>query len=93
MAIYAEVIAILALFAVLAFLIARFEGLAFMAPGSTRAIRGSAESFCHDRCRENGQCPLTASDQRATACPLFKYVSADVPTVEYGSPFEAARGT
>jgi hypothetical protein len=84
------IIGIVALFLGLATWIARTEGLAFLAPKSTRAIRNSALTYCTDQCRVAGQCPLTHSAERADSCPLFKYVAADVPTVVYGSPFEAA---
>lgn len=84
-------VAILALFALLTFAVARSEGLAFLAPRSTRGIRHSALSFCSDRCRENGLCPLTRTAEAAADCPLWKYVDVDVPTALYGSPFEVAR--
>ena len=82
------VIGILTVFIVLATLVARVDGLAFLAPRSTRALRVSAQSFCSERCREAGQCPLTKSADAAADCPLFKYIGADVPTTTYGSPFE-----
>jgi hypothetical protein len=83
------VVAVVALFVVLALIVARVDGLTFLAPASTRAIRSSAEVFCTDECRANGRCPLTGTEERADACPLWKYVGADVPTVVRGSPFEA----
>ena len=86
-----EVIGILLVFTVLATLIARADGLAFLAPRSTRALRASAQSFCSERCRQAGQCPLTKGSEAAADCPLFKYIGADVATVSYGSPFEAQR--
>ncbi|MBI4409308.1 MAG: hypothetical protein HY561_06340 [Gemmatimonadetes bacterium] len=82
------VVGILAVFVVLAWVIAQVDGLGFLAPKSTHGIRGSAESFCVGDCRVNGRCPLTGSAQRAPSCPLWTYVDADVPTVLYGSPFE-----
>ena len=84
---YTMVIGVLAVFMVLAFLITRVDGLAFLAPRSTLRLQPSAQAFCTDRCREQGNCPLTGSEQAAANCPLFKYVGADTPTVLYGSPF------
>jgi len=84
-------LAILAVFLVLATLMARSEGLAFLAPKSTRGIRTSAASFCSDQCRRDGLCPLTGTSEQAAACPLWGFVRADVPTAVYGSPFEAAQ--
>jgi hypothetical protein len=85
----AAVLAILAIFLILATMFARFDGLAFLAPNSTRGIRMSATRFCTDQCRSSGVCPMTGTGEKAVDCPLFKYVQADVPTAVYGSPFEA----
>jgi hypothetical protein len=82
------VLAIVAVFLVLSVLVARADGLAFMAPKSTRGIQLSAASFCTDRCRVEGRCPMTGTTEQAGACPLWAYVRADVPTIAYGSPFE-----
>jgi hypothetical protein len=82
------VIAIIAVFIGLAAWAARSDGLAFLAPKSTRAIRSSAQTYCVDQCRVDGRCPLTGTSERAGNCPLFKYVAADVPTAVYGSPFK-----
>jgi hypothetical protein len=87
----AALLIIIGVFAGLAFIIARVDGLAFLAPKSTRGMRLSAQQFCTDRCRSNGQCPLTNSSERAANCPLFKYIDADVPTAMYGSPFETVK--
>ena len=84
-------LAILAVFLVLATLMARSDGLAFLAPKSTRAVHASAASFCSDRCRVDGLCPLTGTTEQAAACPLWGFVRADVPTVVYGSPFESSQ--
>jgi hypothetical protein len=84
----AAVLAILAIFLILAMMFARFDGLAFLAPNTTRGIRLSATRFCTDQCRLNGICPMTGSETQAADCALFKYVRADVPTTVYGSPFE-----
>lgn len=70
-----------------AFVIARVENLAFFAPKSTKGMRASAECFCEERCRVNGQCPVTRTEQQWAKCPLWGFVAADVPTTIYGSPF------
>lgn len=79
---------IIAVFLLLAVVIAQVDGLAFMAPKSTRAMRGAAANFCLDKCRAEGVCPLTGTSDQAADCPLWGFVRADVPTVVYGSPFE-----
>ncbi len=84
----AAVLGILAIFLLLATVFARVDGLAFLAPKSTRGIRLSAAGFCTDRCRSDGLCPLTRSTEASADCPLWGcYVRADVPTAIYGSPF------
>lgn len=85
----AATLAIIAVFIVLALWIARTEGLAFLAPKSTSSLQASAQAFCVGQCRVNGQCPLTHTTERAGNCPLFGFVAANVPTVVYGSPFDA----
>ena len=85
------VIGIVALFIALAFVIARVDNLAFLAPRSSRSVAASAQHFCTDRCRVDGRCPVTQEPERWADCPLFKYVGADMPTVRYGSPFEEVR--
>lgn len=87
----AAVLAIIAVFLFLAAIIARVDGLAFLAPASTRGIAASAEVFCAKHCRVNQQCPLTQGSGRAPNCALFKYIAADLPTEIYGSPFESLR--
>ena len=47
---------IVAVFLLLAVIIAQVDGLAFMAPKSTRALRGAAANFCLDKCRADGVC-------------------------------------
>ena len=79
---------IIAVFLLLALFIAQVDGLAFMAPKSTRAMRGAATNYCLDKCRIDGVCPLTGTTDQAADCPLFGFVRADVPTVVYGNPFE-----
>jgi hypothetical protein len=81
-------IAILALALVLGFILLRVEGLTLFGPKSTAGVTASAHAFCTDKCRlADGRCPMTGSEARALNCPLWKYVEADVPTIEYGSPF------
>ena len=88
----AAVLAILAIFLLLATMFARFDGLAFLAPGSSSGIRSSATRFCTDQCRQDGICPMTGTGEKAVNCPLFGFVRADVPTKLYGSPFETRTG-
>jgi hypothetical protein len=88
---FATLLGILALFGVLAFVIAKVDGLAFLAPKSTRGVIGSAATYCAEGCRRaDGRCPLTGTTERALNCPLWKFVEADVPTRVYGSPFAPA---
>lgn len=87
-------LAILAVFALLAFLVSRVEGLALFAPRSSIHMAASVGAFCTHRCRlPNGECPLSGSDEPAANCPLWQFVAADRPTRLHGSPFEAARTT
>lgn len=80
--------AVVVVFAVIAFVIAKIDGLAFLAPKSTRGIAGSAGKYCREECRRaDGRCPLTGTREGALNCPLWKFVEADVPTRSYGSPF------
>jgi hypothetical protein len=85
------VLLIVATFIVLAVVIAQVEGLAFLGPASTRGVQSSAQSFCTERCRTDGRCPLTGTAESAGNCPLWGFVEADLPTMAYGSPFEAQR--
>lgn len=83
-------LAILALFAVLAFVVARVDGLTFLGPSRTAALAGAAGGYCEKGCRlADGTCPLTSTHQRADHCPLWKFVAADGPTEVTGSPFES----
>lgn len=87
---FTALLAILALFTVGVFLVARVEGLAFLAPKRTTALNGSAGDFCRNSCRtKDGHCPLTGSEAQALNCPLWKFVEADISTMAYGSPFPA----
>jgi hypothetical protein len=81
-------LAMLALFAVLAFVIAQVDGLAFLAPKRTGGLTNAAAEYCQRGCRSfDGRCPLTGSSEGALNCPLWKFIEADVPTSVYGSPF------
>ena len=82
-------LAIAALFGALSFIIARVDGLTFLAPKRTGGLTNSAVDYCTHGCRlVDGRCPLTGSPERALNCPLWKFIEADVPTSLYGSPFE-----
>lgn len=72
------VLAILGIFAVLAFVVCRLEGLTVFAPKSTQWVRGAAQQFCLDRCRTpEGKCPLALDPD---ACPMWQFIQADVRT-------------
>ena len=87
-------LALLALFGVVAFAVCRIEGLAPFAPKSTKRIAASAGAYCAGRCRTtDGHCPLTGSTEQAAQCPLWRFVDADLPTTLYGSPFEQLQAT
>ena len=89
MAPLAAVLGVIAVFLIVAWLISRVDGLAFMAPSSTRGMRASASTFCVDECRVDGRCPITGKTERDESCPLWRYIAADVPTAMHGSPFES----
>lgn len=66
------------------------DDLGFLVPRSARGINPAAESFCTSKCRmADGRCRLTASNERAVDCPLFKFVESDSRLAVYGSPFAA----
>lgn len=82
------ILGITLLFAGLLAVILRRERLALFAPRSTAAIRDSARAFCEGACRGSQEfCPLGYRNEQREACPLWRFVRADLPTVEYGSPF------
>ena len=84
------VLAILAIFVILAFFISRIEGLAFLAPKSTARIKGAAQSFCLDQCQtEDGACPL---DVAVKDCPMWQFVNADLQTDLRVDPFRQLGG-
>ena len=90
----ATVLVILALSVVLTLVITRIDGLAFLAPKSTKRIARSALMFCVDQCRApDGTCPLEKVGKRREDCALWTFVDADVPTVAHGHPFAPLRGT
>jgi hypothetical protein len=79
------VIAIVLIATAMAILVMRVEGLALFAPGRTTRIKGSAQAYCLDHCRNpDGSCPLGL---RAKDCPLWQFVEADLPTDLRTDPF------
>jgi hypothetical protein len=71
-----------------------FEGLALFAPGRASKLAGAAEDFCVHRCRlEDGSCPMTGTKEQPDDCPLWKYISDDMPTTNYGNPFAEFQDT
>jgi len=88
------VLVILALAVGLTIVITRLDGLAFLAPKSTKRVARSAHMFCVNHCRApDGTCPLEEVGKRREECALWTFVDADVPTVGYGDPFAHLRGT
>lgn len=87
----AAVLGIVGVFLFLVWLIARVDGLAFMAPGTTGGLKTSASAFCVKECRVDGRCPITGRTERDESCPLWRYVKAELPTQPHGSPFETLR--
>ena len=88
------VLAIAGLFGVLAFIVAKVEGLTFLAPKSTKGISDSAATYCAGDCRlADGRCPLTGTTERAVNCPLWRFIDADVSTTSYGNPFPYAHAS
>lgn len=86
-------LAILAVAVVLGFVIAKVEGLALLAPKSTKGVLRPAEVFCTERCRTpEGDCPLTGKAEQAADCPLWRFIGDDVPTQLHGSPFGHLQG-
>lgn len=85
---FGAITAIVAIAVILAFVVARVEDLAFLAPRKTSGLATSARGFCSGSCRyPDGRCPLSGSYHASEACPLWKYVDDNVPMVAYGSPF------
>jgi hypothetical protein len=66
---------------VVSFVIARIEGLGFLAPKRSGGLTNSAADYCTHGCGlVDDRCPLTGSSERALNCPLWKFIEADVPT-------------
>ncbi|MFQ5704203.1 MAG: hypothetical protein ACE5HT_09290 [Gemmatimonadales bacterium] len=84
----ATMLAVIAVFVLLSLVIAQIDGLAFLAPKSSKRIAASAGTFCVNQCqRADGQCPLVEVGRNRAECPLWQFVEADLPTVMYGDPF------
>ncbi len=84
------VLAILAIFVIIAYFASRVEGLTFLAPKSTKRIKGAAQQFCLDDCQTaDGQCPLVT---RTDDCPLWRFVDTNLRTDQRVDPFRQARG-
>ena len=84
------VLAIMAIFLILALFISRLEGLAFFAPKSTKRVKGAGQSFCLDQCRTvDGDCPLEIGPE---SCPMWQSIDADLPTDWRIDPFRQVRG-
>jgi hypothetical protein len=85
------VLSILAIFVILAFIASRIDGLAFLAPKSTKRLRGAAQAFCLDQCRTTtGTCPIGVEPRQ---CPMWQFVDADMPTDTRVNPFRSLSGT
>jgi hypothetical protein len=86
---FGTLLAIVALSSVLAFIIARVERRAFRAPKRTGGLTNSAAHYCMHGCRVvDSRCPLTGSAEGALNCPLWKFIEANLPTIQYGSSLE-----
>ena len=84
------VLAILAIFVILALFVSRIEGLAFFAPKSTTRLKGAAQTFCLDQCQtDDGQCPLHVEPR---SCPMWQFVNADLRTDLRIDPFRKVGG-
>ena len=79
------VLAILAIFVILAFVVCRLEGLTVFAPKSTERLSGAAQTFCLDQCRtDEGECPLGIGPE---PCPMWRFIRADLRTDFRIDPF------
>lgn len=84
------VLAIVGIFLVLAVMMSRIEGLAFLAPKSTTRLKGAAQSFCLDQCQtDDGKCPLAVE---VKDCPLWQFINADLQTDLRIDPFRQLGG-
>ncbi len=100
------VLAILAIFVILALFVSRIEGLAFLAPKSTTRLKGAAQTFCLDQCQtDDGQCPLDVEPKycpmwgfqcpahvEPKSCPMWQFVNADLRTDLRIDPFRQVGG-
>ena len=88
------ILIIVGIFALLAAVFARFDGLAWFAPKRTARVSPSASYFCENECkRPDGTCPLVEVHLKREDCPLWRFIHADLPTVQHGSPFAHLKGT
>jgi hypothetical protein len=78
------------LFIMLMFLaLALMLGSAFMSLDGLALTRSSTrdgispEEFCTQRCRVNGKCPLTRTNERGVECPLWRYLDEGAPELLY----------
>jgi hypothetical protein len=86
------VLAVLAVFVIAAFVVARVDGLAFLGPRRTHALSDSAGVFCLEHCQTaGGECPLAATGMVPAECPLWRFIDADLRTEPYGNPFAQLR--
>ncbi len=86
-----SVLSILAIFVILVFIASRIDGLTFLAPKSTKRLRGAAQSFCLDECQTStGTCPLGVEPAQ---CPMWRFVDADMPTDTRVNPFRPLSDT
>lgn len=86
------IIPLAVVFAGLTYLLLKADGLALFAPKRTRRMTRAAQGYCTDLCRTpDGRCPLVEVGDHRENCPLWRFVEADLPTIEYGSPFAELR--
>ena len=79
------VLAILAIFLILASFVCWLEGLTVFAPKSTQRLSGAAQTFCLDQCRtDEGECPLGIGPE---PCPMWRFIRADLRTDFRTDPF------
>ncbi len=85
-----SVLAILAIFVIIAYFASRVKGLTFLAQKSTKwMIQGAAQQFCLEDCQTaDGLCPLV---MQTDDCPLWRFVDANLRTDQRVGPFRQAR--
>lgn len=81
------IIPIAVLFIALTYVLLRADGLALFAPKRTRRMTRAAQRFCTERCAADGRCPLLEVGDQREICPLWRFIDANAPTIEYGNPF------